>query len=816
MEIIKRCSFPIMVLFLILTSSIVFAQVKGPFRSPAIPKVIKDRLAPLKKKALEQLSRKKKTNEKNKKKSKKNKESTKTSIKSKKQKKVELKNRKNSDVVEITQDTSKIKPLSWNQKVRMDFEEASLEDVVRAISKMTGKNFILDTNLLRRGKITILSPKKVTVKEAYDAFLTALDINDMTIVPVGSYLKIVQKRDAAQDRIPTYVEGGKLPKPQDKMITMLVSLKHTDVDVIHRAISQLITKNGKAITYPQTNTLILADTAANVHRLLKIIEKLDVPGGMDEFRLVQLKYADAEEMAKKLSEIFKASGAKRNSSRRGSIIRPKPARGEKSQEEIQVSLIVPDERTNQIIVVANEVTYKKILKLVEKLDVPVAGEGQIHVYYLKNADAEELANTLSGVSSRAASRTRGRKGRIGPKGPGALFSGEVSITADKNTNSLVIIASPNDYKNIKRVIQMLDIPRRQVFVEAAILEVTLDKTTDIGLAFHGAKGITIGGETVPLFGGSTFGGGLSSLLVDPTSLVSLLGFIGGIRGPELEELKGLFGVSIPSFGVMLHALQSNSNVNIISTPHLLTTDNEEAEIIVGQNIPFIAGFTSSLGSYGSSLLSGSSSNNEQGNTSTTSSIYSSFYPLVSIQREDVALKLKLKPQISEGDTVRMDVEVEISDLLSMDPTLGPTTSKRSAKTVIVVRDNQTAVIGGLIKNNVTIDQTKIPLLGDIPVIGQFFRTSQKKNTKTNLLIFLTPYIIRNREDFRRIFERKMEERHKFMEQYFGKERDHFIERIALEPPTAKADTELEKQKKKLKEGKTPDGDIIITPDKGEK
>jgi general secretion pathway protein D len=333
-----------------------------------------------------------------------------------------------------------------------------------------------------------------------------------------------------------------------------------------------------------------------------------------------------------------------------------------------------------------------------------------------------------------------------------LFSGDVKITADKNTNSLVVIGSQADYRSIVKLIERLDIARRQVFVEAVIMEVNLEDNLDVGASMHTGeqKGVTNGTAIGAV--GTQFGG-LSSLS-GISSVASLNGLLAGIQGPPIT----ISGVSIPSFGLVLQALQSSSNVNVISTPHVTMTDNTEGEITVGQNVPFQAAYSPSV----------SSSSSSSATLASLAGISSLYAP---IQRQNVELKLRIKPQITEGDSIRLDIDEQTEEIASVDKQLGPTTSKRSAKTTVVARDQETIVLGGLIQERKTRSVSKVPVLGSLPILGWFFRNESTKTQKTNLLLFLTPYIVRDQSDLRTIFEKKMKEREEFVQRFSGNEEE---------------------------------------------
>ncbi len=732
------------------------------------------------------------------------------------------------------------RPLPPRMRVMMNFNEAEVLEIVQWISKQTCKNFIIGDSI-RGGKITILSNTPVTADEAYRAFLSALNVNNMTVVKVGNFLKIQMKRDATKDTIPTFI-GEKVDIPAlDLMVTRVVQLEYVDANTVNGTVKQLTSKDGDSYPYAPTNTLIISDTGNNMHRLLEILKQLDTPLGQEEIRVIQVEYAEATELSQTLEEIFGQKGGSssgRTKSHRIQPVRPgrskstvPPGRAESGDDSgVTLSKVIADERTNKLILVAPVRAFSKIEDLIKQIDVPIPGEGQIQVIYLEHADSEELASTLTSLASGTPGRhsmTTSKRGKSRGKTGGApkaaeLFQGEVKVTSDKATNSLVIVANPNDFKSMLKVIKKLDIPRRQVFVEAVIMEVNLDTSKETGLTFHTGAAAQIAGETVPLFFGSQFksqGSNFNSLAPN----LSLLGFLGGIRGPELAgEDSILAGIALPSFGVMLQALQTDSNVNVLSTPHILTSDNEEAEIKVGENIPMPGGY----GGYGGGMSSLAGLASLAGTSSATSGINQGMGGLGglggmlggmgmgSINRQEVGLTLKIKPQINEGNMIRLELEEELSEVKDTSNPLGPTTTKRSAKTVVEVQNEQTVVIGGLIREKVDVGETKIPVLGDIPVIGWLFRTRKKQKTKTNLLLFLTPHVIEGPEDFRAIFERKMAERKEFIERFYGEgpEYKSFIDFRKRHGPLADIHLTLTKELSKIENGGKGTGkEIVVTP-----
>ncbi len=639
------------------------------------------------------------------------------------------------------------KGFNKGEKYYIDYYDQDLIEFVKQMSEKFKVNFIISDSV-KGGKITIISPNPVTREEAWQAFLSALNSKDLALTRVGKFYKIIKSREAERNPMKTYLNGGSTD-PTEEFVTYLLKLKHLEIKDIERVLKDLKSKEGNILSFEPTNSLIITDTAINIRRMLKIINELDLPSGRDAIHVIDIYYASAADVAEKLQQIF---GDKGGSKSKSTATKSTRSRGKSSKStpdesdatQVTMSNVLADERTNQLIVVAPRSAMPKILDMINRLDVPIPGDGQVHVFYLENANAEELASTLTGLAGRGNTSKSKSKGK-GGQNQGELFEGEVKITADKATNSLVITASTKDFNQLKKVIKKLDLRRRQVFVEAVIMEVTLKRDNAQGIAMNGGYTFDIGGEQVPLFAGTTLGT-MSSVAIDPTTLS---GLAVGLQGPDLEGTEGLLGegVSLPSFGVMIQMIQTDSNANVLQTPHILTMDNEEAEIIVGSNVPFVTG-------------SARDSNNQ---------------PVLSIQRQDVALTLKIKPQINESDYVRLQVQQEITELVSISETLGPTTTKRAAKSVVVVKDNQTIVIGGLIRDVQKADSEKVPFLGDIPILGRLFRRDKDNDEKTNLLIFLTPHIIKDEDDFKKIFKRKMDERNEFLRKFYGTEEDYEFE-----------------------------------------
>jgi general secretion pathway protein D len=422
---------------------------------------------------------------------------------------------------------------------------------------------------------------------------------------------------------------------------------------------------------------------------------------------------------------------------------------------------------------ANDTAYEWLLTILKRLDMPIegGGDGRVHVYYCEHANCDELAATLSAITGVSVvgggARRSTRPGAPGAPAPtpvptgapgqqGAnslLFEGEVRMAFDSPTNSLLVFSSLKDFQALRKVIEKLDSPRKQVYVEAMVLEVLLDKTRDTGVAYHGGIPTTIGGKETLILGGFD-----ANKTLSPAGLVTDLGGLSGaLFGPLLNQATSrIFGTNldIPSFGAFIKLLQSNNDVNVLQLPNLLIMNNQEGEFKVGQNLPFPGGF---LGGFGGGI---------PGLGGQAGGLGGFGFPSVSVQRQDVALQIKLIPSVNEHNMIRLDVDVEISDVASQNYNgMGPATSKRTVKTQVVCKDQQTVVTGGIIADRQSESTKKIPILGDIPLIGFFFRNRHVEMQKTNILIALTPYVISDMADLQRVAEKKMRERRDFLERY---------------------------------------------------
>ena len=651
--------------------------------------------------------------------------------------------------------------------------ETELKDLITWVMGFTCKNFILDPRIVSTGKkVTVIAPLKMSQRDAYRVFLVALSTMGLTVIPKGNVLRVVESATAKSETVPIYRKGS--PEDDDQMVRYILQPSYAQVETVRAALDSIRSQAGSVTA--AGNMLIITDYASQVRDMMTLAKALDIPGNNEGVYTIPVLHSDATQLAAKLNEILGIAAAGSTAAATGGRVAP-PARGAPPAaagapvqnapgNEPATSIpskIIVDDRTNTLIVVSSEAGYLRVKSLVDRLDILLDTEGgsAIRVYPLQNALAKDLATTLNNALSngqnRAPTGTTGTgKGAAPPVASapppaggagelGASLEGQVRVVNDDPTNSLIVMSSGRDYLAIKDVIRRLDQPRRQIFIEALILEVTLDKNTSIGAASHGGLPVS-NGNAIVLGGVET--PSLNSLSPG-SSLASLTGLLGGVIGSPLTNAQTFLGTSIPSYAILFQALATLDNTEILSAPHIIAIDNEKAEFSVGNNIPYQAGL-----SFGG-LTS----------TSTTGSTGSSALPVGSIgqniQREDLTLELNVTPHISSNDSVRLEIEQNTKDLGSRDPQLGPTWTERKLKTQVVVHDQESVVIGGLIEEREIYSTTKVPLLGDIPLLGYLFKYSTHEKKKTNLLILLTPYIIKDQLDLENIRERKTREYREF-------------------------------------------------------
>ena len=668
--------------------------------------------------------------------------------------------------------------------ISFNLRNADIVQVINLISEVTGKSFLVDDKV--RGKVTIIAPTEVTIEEAYQIFLSVLEIQGFTIVPQGPIIKIIPSRDVKDNPIPTATDARHSFSPTtESFVTQLIPLQYADANDIRGLLTPLVSKESSLLAYAPTNSLIVTDTVANINRLLKIITALDVESPSAIFKVVMLKFAQAEQIANALRTAIEGLGTDAGAGApTGAEAAPQPgaqpaARGRRPAQAVagqrsqRGPRIIPDVRTNSLVLIATRADMSIIEDLIVKLDIRTPeGRGQIHVYYLQYANAEELAQVLTAQAGEIArtltpSTTPGGQSPPGalPPTPGGLpptsttgtptrrqgvvggtTASGISIVADKPTNSLVITAPPEAYTLLKEIIQKLDVRRSQVLVESLIAEVTLNKAQQLGVewrAINSPNGTQVfasstgSGQTGllnstlgPISGSGTSTGSTGGLANALTSLAAQGFLIGLLRTITItpDPSNPNSSIQLLNIPLLLRAFQGDTDVNILSTPNLLTTDNEEAEIIIGEQRPFL----------------------RQAQDTPLGGVAASTSTIRTFDFKDTGITLRVTPQISQGKTVRLKLDQKVEAFVSESEVGAVTTTKRQAKTTVIVDDNQTIVIGGLISNDNNEAKTQVPCLGNIPLFGFAFKQTSASKRKTNLLIFLTPHIITSPEDIDRI------------------------------------------------------------------
>jgi len=596
--------------------------------------------------------------------------------------------------------------------VTFNFVDVELPVVAKYVSDITGKNFIFDEKL--KGKVTIIAPAKLSAGEGFRLFTSVLELKGFTVVPSGvNAYKIIPTSLAKQKGLAVKESGRQL---NENYIVRLVRLNHISSSEAVKFLRPVVSRDGLISSFGPGNLLIIIDSGLNIQKILSIIETIDQPTTVEMPEIVFLKHASSEDVARIINE-----GLKLN------VPGAKPRGGAGSGK------VVADTRLNAVVIFGSKDTRESLKRLISVLDVPSEeAQGRINVYFLENADAEEMAKVLQGVVKgiEQAKKKAAKAARM----PHAAQQ-EIIITPDKSANALIIMASPSEYRDIASVIERLDRRKNQVYVEALIVEASIDNLFELGakwraMATHNGEPIVVGGVGLMdqaslqsvvygLSGASV--GGMGNFIDVP---ITTIGSDGSVTTSTL---------TVPGFSALFSLQEFKGAVNVLSAPQILTSDNEEAEIVVGKNVPFIT--------------------KRESDPNRDASVFTN------IERQDVGIKLKITPQIAAGDYVRLSVYQEISAVVQESNadilvTVGPTTTKRSTSTSVVVKDNQTVVIGGLIQEKEEENIVKIPLLGDIPLLGWFFKFRTTNKERTNLLVFITPHIIRDAEDLAALTRRK--------------------------------------------------------------
>lgn len=595
-----------------------------------------------------------------------------------------------------------------------DFPETDIMEITRHMQKLTGINLILDKDV--KGKVSITAPTAITVGDAWKAYLAALNMAGYTMVKAGAFYKIINARDVRY--VPTKIYTGAYTPDTEAHMMKVIALKNVDAGEISRNFRPFMSRYGRIIDIKQTNTIIISDTGSNIARLEKLIKFLDVPGHDESLQIMRVTNTSAQEIAKLLDEILKkGSNGSRSSARRtgGNSSSARFSAGGGSSNSSNISKIIAEPRTNSIIAMANAAGAEQLRSLIKKLDVKLvsANSDKIHVHYLNYGNAEELAKTLStlvsGSSAKAskspAARSFSRTNDVGS----TLFNGEVKVTADKNNNALVVTATPTDWLTLKNVIAKLDIPRDQVYVEGLIVETTINKVRAFGVEYLSAYGAGNAQRVGFLNDGSL----VNLISGNPTSLSGFFVGGGGAGTVEIPNPAGGDPLKVNSVNGLIKAIASNSASNVLATPQILAMDNTDAEFEVGATIPV------------------------RRQTTTNGTVTET------IEQQEAKLSLKITPQINKVTRfVKLKINQSINDFINPDTTGGgAATNTRSAITEVMVRDRDTIAMGGLLRDKENISFNKVPLLGDIPVLGWLFKSKNRTVEKVNMLFFLTPKIL---------------------------------------------------------------------------
>lgn len=560
-------------------------------------------------------------------------------------------------------------------QITLNFQDVDIRALINTVSEITGRNFIVDPRV--KGQVTVVSGAPLNADQIYEVFLAVLTVHNFSAVPSGGVTKIIPNNIVKQEPTPTTY--GEIQDESEEQITQVYKLKHASVQELVPILRPLLPPTSHFAAHAPSNTLVFTDTRANVRRILDIIARMDLPDRGSNVRVVFLDHARASDLVTVLSQLASNFNV---------------PQGEGGQRSRQIS-VQADEATNALIINAPDSEYQLLQAVVDQLDVERPTQKDIHVMYLEYAKATDLVDILNQVSEGLVETEAGQ-----------AVERRITVQADESANALVIHARPKEFQSIETVIKQLDIKRKQVFVEAIIAEVSFNKAADLGIEWRATSNdVTSGGEVTGSTDFSDISGGLT------------LGFIN-------QFIVNATGAVVPDLEVILRALRSDSHTNILSTPNLLTLNNEEAEIVVGQEVPFVTGQFTTPVTGGDQVDDGVN-------------------PFQTIERRDVGLSLKITPQINAGDTITMEVEQEISNVseTTVQGASDLITDERRINATVQVDSGQIVVIGGLIRDDVLDTVEWVPVLGRIPIIGELFKRKQKSAVKTNLMVFLRPKIV---------------------------------------------------------------------------
>lgn len=617
-----------------------------------------------------------------------------------------------------------VQSLSLNaeeEKVSLNFVNADIESVIKAVGQISGKTFIIDPRV--KGVINIASANPIPPGMAYQVLLSALRTQGFTAVEGNGVTTILPEGDAKSRYINTV--GANTKVGGDQIVTQVFMVKYESANALVPILKPMLSPNNLINAYPNNNMLIVTDYAENLRKIAKLLNTIDKPAATEN-EIIKIKHANAVELSQTIGKLVDNASA----------------------DPTRKMVIVPDARSNTLILRSdNAGQISRAKQLIEQLDIPITTGSAIHVVYLRNADAKKLAATLQALTSNNsdlfttanASATTAHTGASTTANPTSStaaataaqpassttmpfsennnFNPSSMIQADPSTNALIITAPDAVFNMLRGVIDRLDIRRAQLYIEALVAEVTTDKTSEFGIQWQEIENLGTNSNNIRGFSGTKFSNNGANI----NSVSQSIG--NASNGLNLGILRGQITVpglgTITNLGVLAHALESDANGNILSKPNLLTLDNEEAKIVIGQNVPFITGQYAQTG--GAASIS----------------------PFQTIERKDVGLTLKVKPQISESNTIKLQIYQEVSSVSDTANSAGITTNKRSIETSVIVDDGNIIVLGGLIEDRQTETTSRVPVLGNIPVVGNLFKTQGRGHKKTNLMVFLRPYVMRD-------------------------------------------------------------------------
>ena len=581
------------------------------------------------------------------------------------------------------------------QEYTVNLKDTDIQEFIKFVADVTGTTMVVDPNV--KGKVRVISSKPVSQAELYDLFLSILDVQGYTAVRSGQVIRIVPSKDARSSPVPIMEDQAAVGN--DEYVTQVIRLDNISAAKLIPVLRPLVPQQAHMAAYAPSNAIIISDIRSNIGRIVDIIERMD-RSAIQTTEIIRLKYGVAEDVVSMLNTLEK--------SRQGE--------GAEADKE---AVLVADKRTNSVVVTADELSVDRIRKLVAYLDTPLEQSGNVRVIYLEYADATTIAEVLTRVMQNISRLEEGGSNK-------RAGNGESTIEADEGTNSLIITADTDEMAALEAVIARLDIRRAQVLIEAIIVEVRVSEGQELGLQWlfaddNGAYGSNITTNDARRNNLSQLGGALvpddGSENIGTREVAASLATI-----PGTTLGWGVVDESL-TMTVILNALESQGNSNILSTPSLLTLDNEEAFITVGQQVPFVTG------SYTNTGAANGASN-----------------PFQTIERQSVGVTLKVTPQINEGDAIVMDIVQEVSSLSPALIASDIITNERKIETMVLANDGNIVVLGGLVEDKVTDTSEGVPGLSSIPLLGRLFRSDSVEVTKQNLLVFIRPTIIRNDED----------------------------------------------------------------------